>query len=748
MRDVVAPANLVDYRARSTAFAGLAGYAFQSSNLTGAGRPDRLLGESVTANYFRLLGVSPALGRDLVAEDDRPDADGVVILSHDCWERRFGGDPALLGRTILLDDRPTAVIGILPAGFASPSQLAMPDRVEFYVPAAYPAELLANHGDHEIRVLGRLKPGATIVAAQAELDVISAALAKQYPHSNRGVRAVVAPLRDDMVRNVRTSLLILLGAVGLIVLITCVNVANLMLVRAASREHETAVRFALGASRGRVVRQFLVESLVLSAAGCAAGVLLGSVMMRVLSLAAPREIPRIDGITMDWRVLAVSAAVAVLSGIVFGVLPAWQASRARPAQSLRGLARVAGARSHARWRAALTVAELAISLVLLVAAGLLLKSFVTVVGMDVGFRTENVLVANITLPEPRYATQLQRLQFFEELERRVAHLPGVESVAFANRMPLRGGWGSVVQIDGAGEAVHDASPSAPGARDIRLSASDFQAVSPGYSRTMGIALVRGRTLAANDRDGADVVAVVNQAFVRRFLGGTDPIGRRLRRYAAPWLTIVGVVGDIRRDGKTGEINPQVYLAAAQTRLYPVRLSDFAVRASGDPRSLLPAIQSAVWSVDKDQPVTNVRTLDEIIELSVRQRRFQVLLLLIFAGVALALSLVGIFGVLAYIVSQRTSEFGIRLALGAPSRTILSLVMRRAAGLIASGVLIGTAGAWSLTRYLESLLFEVRAHDAGTYVATALLLVVVSVLASVVPARRAARVDPIIALRYE
>jgi putative ABC transport system permease protein len=733
-RITVAPANLVDYQNRSTAFGGLAGHAIAASNLIGSGSPERLWGENVTANFFRLLGVSPVHGRDFLAEDDRPDAVPVVILTHESWQLRFGADVRILGRKILLDDRPFQVIGILPPGFQSPSQFGLAERIEFYVPAAYPRDLLANHADHEIRVLGRLRPGVSVRSAQAELDLISAALARQFPASNRGIRAVVASLHDDLVRNVRTSLLILLGAVGLIVVITCVNVANLLLVRATSRQHETSVRFALGASRGRIVRQFLAESLLLSVAGCGAGVLLGTVMMRLLVLAAPPDIPRLDATTMDWRVFAVSAVVAALSGIAFGLLPAWQASRARPAGSLKGMGRVSGGRSPLRWRAALTVAEVSISLVLLVAAGLLLKSFVTVVGVDLGFRTDNVLAANINLPEMRYRTPDQRLQFFEQLEQRITGLPGVQAIAFANRMPMRGGWSSGVFLESRGDRVYE---------------SDFQAVSPGYFSTLGISLVRGRLLAPGDRDGQPAVAVVNQAFARQLFPNQDPIGRRLRRSSqAPWITIVGLVYDIRRSGKTGEITSQVYLAAMQTKLYPVRLADLAVRTSGDPRPLLGAIRAAVWALDGDQPVTNVRTLEEIISASVAERRFQMLLLMVFAGVAVALGIVGIFGVLAYTVTQRTAEFGIRLALGAQSRTILALVLRQACVLIGAGVAIGLAGAWGLTRYLQSLLFEVQPHDVMTYVITAALLVLVSLLASAIPASRGARVDPLVALRYE
>jgi putative ABC transport system permease protein len=387
-----------------------------------------------------------------------------------------------------------------------------------------------------------------------------------------------------------------------------------------------------------------------------------------------------------------------------------------------------------QWRAALTMAEVSISLVLLIGAGLLLKSFVTVLGVDLGFQPSNVLAANINLPEMRYATPPERLQFFEALEERIVALPGVQSVAFANRLPMRGGWGSGAFLDVAEDQLHE---------------SDFQAVSPGYFATLGIRLRRGRLLERGDRADRPGIAVVNEMFARRFLPGRDPIGRRLRRGPEmPWITIVGVVTDIRRSGKTGDITPQVYLAAAQTGLYPVRLADVAVKASGDPRQMVPALRAAVWAIDKDQPLTNVRTLDEVISTSLAERRFHLLLLALFAGVAVALAVVGVFGVIAYGVAQRTAEFGVRLALGATSLTILTLVLRQALMLIGIGTVAGLAGAFVLTRYVQSLLFDVQPHDAATYALTALLLVVVSTIASAIPAARGAKVDPLVALRYE
>ncbi|HMC62570.1 MAG TPA: FtsX-like permease family protein, partial [Candidatus Solibacter sp.] len=423
-------------------------------------------------------------------------------------------------------------------------------------------------------------------------------------------------------------------------------------------------------------------------------------------------------------------AIATLTGIAFGIVPAWQASRTRPAESLKSSERKTGGKSQVRWRSALTVAEVALSLILLVGAGLMLKDFVQVMGVDLGFQPDRVLAMNIALPELHYRTADLRLRFFQQLEERVRALGGVQSAAFANRMPMRGGWGTSISLDDEKVTVQ----------------TDSQAVSPGYFGTMGIPLVRGRLLVAADRAGQPYVAVVNQAFVRQFLPNADPIGHRVRRFQ--WGVIVGVVNDIRRAGKTGQITPQMYLPAAQTDSYPVRLADFAVRTAGDPHQLINAIQQQVWAIDKDQPVTAVRTMDEIITLSVAERRFQTLLLLLFAAVAVGLAMIGIFGVLSYSVSQRTSELGIRIALGAQPASILGLVMKQAGWLIGAGVAVGLGGAYVLTRYLESLLFNVKPNDWRTYAAAVLLLAAVSAAASLIPARRGSRVDPIVALRYE
>ncbi len=733
-RTTVSLANLLDYRQQNTSFEGLASTDFAALNLTGIGRPERINGEAVSWDYLQLLGAKPAMGRDFLPEDDQEGAPKVVILSHDFWQNRLGGDTAVLSHSLMLDGHPYQVIGVLPRGFRTPKEFAVPTPSEILVPGAYSRQLLANHGDHEVNVVGRLKAGVSLRTAQAELDHISATLAARYPRSNGNMRAAIAPLQDDLVSDLHDSLWALLGASGFIVLITCVNVANLLLVRAIARRHEASVRLALGASRMRMVRQFLAESVILAAAGCIAGVVLGAVLMRVVISMAPQNIPQIHSVAMDWRVFLVCAALATLCGLIFGIAPAWQASDAKPAESLKSTARTAGGRAQARWRAFLTVAEVALSLVLMVGAGLLLKSFVRVMGVDLGFQPDRVLAMSVNLPDLHYGTAEQRLQFYEQLEPRVSALPGVQSVGYANRMPLRGGWASGIEIETDRGVFHD---------------SDFQAVSPGYFPTLGIPLLEGRLLTAADRDGAPDIAVVNQAFARQFLNGADPIGRRFRRGSgAPWVEIVGVVGDIRRGGKTEEIRPEAYLSAAQTKLYPVRLADLAVRTSGNPRSLVNAIQEQIWALDKDQPITNVRTLEEILSSSAALRRFQTLLLMVFAGVAVLLAMIGIFGVLSYSVSQRAPELGVRMALGASPRAILGLVLKQAGGLIGAGIVLGVGGALALTRYLESLLFGVRITDWQSYAAAAVLLAALAVAASLVPAARGAKTDPIAALRCE
>jgi putative ABC transport system permease protein len=733
-RNSVAPANLMDYRSGTTAFEGLAAVDALAMNLTGIGTPERITGERVTANYFSVLGVAPELGRTFTEAEDGEGSDRVVVLAHSFWQRHLGGDQSVIGQTLTFDSRPFVVIGVMPPAFQPATQYVQTVPVEFFVPAQYSKELLHSHGDHEVAVIGRLKSGVDLQTARAQLDSVSEGLAQRFPDSNRGVATGSAPLRDDIIRDVGDGLRALLAASGLIVLITCINVANLLLVRAVGRRHETSVRLALGGGRGRIVRALLTESLLVAMMGCAAGVVLGRALMRLLVSVAPASIPRLDAVNLDWRVFALAAAIALITGLVFGLAPASQAWRARPAESLKGSERHGGSKVHARWRGILTVVEVALSLVLAVGAGLFLKSFTRIMGMDLGFQTDRVIAMNVNLPVKRYPNADQRFAFFDQLETHLRALPGVQAVAFANRLPMRGGWGTGIQMD-------NVSPNLP--------APDSQAVNDGYFETLGIPLVRGRLLIPGDRKGQPYVAVVNLAFSRLYLNGGDPIGKRFRRGpTGMWFNIVGVVNDVRRRGKTGDVRPQIYLPAAQTDGYPVFLADLAVRTQGDPHRLLKAIQQEVWSLDKDQPITAVRTMDEIVSQSVAEQRFQMMLLTVFAGVAVTLAMIGVFGVLSHSVNQRMNEIGVRIALGASPANILGLVMKQAGGLVASGAILGLAGAWAVTRLVGHLLFHVEAHDAATYVGAVAALVLVALVAATIPARRGARVDPVVALRYE
>jgi putative ABC transport system permease protein len=589
--------------------------------------------------------------------------------------------------------------------------------------------------------VARLKPGVSMEAARADLKVIQSRLARQFPDTNKDMHPAISLLRDDIIKDASSAMWALLGASGLLVLITCVNVANLLLVRAAGRRRESSVRLAVGASRLRLIRQSMAESLLVAAAGCAAGIALGRLFMSALVALAPAEIPRIHSVAMDWGVFAVAAAVATLIGFAFGMAPAWQTSQAHPVEALKTAARGTAAKAQVRWRAALTVTEVALSLVLLVGAGLLLRSFAAITGVDLGFQPGHVLAMNINLPDLRYKTAALRVQFFDELERRVRALPGVQQVAYANRMPMRGSWRSGFQLENAPDRSLNPSLNP-------VLTSDFQAVNSGYFETLGIALVRGRRLTPHDREGEPPVAVVNQAFSRAFLKGADALGRVFLYGENVRVQIVGVVTDIRRGGKAADVLPEVYLAAAQTSLYPVRVADFAIRASGDPLLLVNAVRQQVLAIDKDQPVTNVRTMEEIIDASVAQRRFQTFLLLVFAAVAVALALIGIYGVLAYSVAQRTQELGIRIALGANPRSVIALVLRQAGVLIAAGIAMGVLGSLALTRYVQSLLFQVQTTDWHTYAAAIGLLALAGAMASLVPAVRGARVDPMVALREE
>jgi putative ABC transport system permease protein len=735
-RASVAPGNLADYR-KAAGFSGIAGHAARVRVVTGTAEPEALRTEEVTENYFSVLGIAPALGRPFSREETLPEGPRAVILSDAFWQRRFGGDEAVLGRSILVDGRPHQIVGIMPAGFRSVFDFVPGDPVSFWVAAAYPAELLANRADHQIRLVARLADGGSLEAARSELAAVSEALAKTYPGTNEGVRTAMQPLGADIVRNVRISLVIQFATVGLILLIACVNVANLLLARGVGRRREIAVRFALGATRFRVVTSLVTESLVLAGAASALGVVLAIWIKNLLIAAAPESIPRLAGVTIDGRVLLYTIVVGTATGLIFGLIPAWQAGHSRPVDALTGAGRVVAGTTVMRWRNALMLAQIALSAVLLVGAGLMIKSLQRLNSVPLGFETSRVIALRVMLPEARYANQDARYRFFDALETRVTALAGVETVGFANNLPLRGGWGGgfgIVGIPMPTRGYH---------------AADFQAVSPGYFKTLGIRLERGRLLDATDTPAGQPVAVVSRLFEQRFLNGESAIGRRIQRDPkAPEIAIVGVVQDVRRDGKTSDVEPQVYLPAAQTKIYPVRLSDIAIKARGNPIDLLPAIRAAVWEIDPEQPLTNVRTLDDILVAASADRRFQALLFSMFALLALVLASIGTYGVVSYVVSQRTPEIGVRIALGATIAQIYRWLLVRVAAIVIAGAAVGLIAARWLGQYVSSLLFQVTVGDAPSYALAAGVLISVALGASVLAGRRATRVNPTLALRYE
>ena len=735
-RIAVAPANLADYAARVRSLASLAAYTSVGRNLTGTGTAERLLGEEVTANYFSTLGVSPILGRAFTAEENTAGRERVAIISHALWQRRFGGTPDVLGKTLHVGET-YEIVGVMPADFEALSQPGAVEPYSMWLPIVFEPDVLSSRTEHIVQGVARLAPGATVAAASQELAAVSEAQAREFPDMGTA-RGALAPLRADQVSDVRTMLIVLLAAVGLVLLVACVNVAGLLLVRALGRRREMAVRFALGASRNRVVLEQVVQSLVLAAAGGAAGVLLGWATTRGLVAIAPASLPHIQHAGLDGRVLAFTVVTVIVTGLIFGAWPALQAARIDPVDALKdGERSVAGA-WVVRRRGALLVAEVALSAVLLVGALLMIRSMMALERVDLGFNPQNVLAATVALPPNRYATPEARLKFFESLEARLRQTPGVTDVAFGNRLPLRGDWISGMVMDG----------------DPTFLQAGFQAVSPDYFTTFGIPLKRGRALAAGDRHGSPGVALVNEAFGRTLLGGASPIGLVIRRGPGmPPITVVGVVGDVRRTGRTdetgtraAEVVAQVYLPAAQTALYPLHLRDIAVRISPDAAGVQAAMRNAVTALDPDQPVTTVRTLDDSLAIGAAQKRFQTSLFVLFAFVAFGLAIVGVYGVIAYSVSQRSAEIALRLTLGATKPGIVIDIMRRTGVIVAAGVFAGLAVALLSSRMLTSLLFEIAPTDPVTYVATAAGLLLAGVAAGGLAGLRATKVNPMTALK--
>jgi putative ABC transport system permease protein len=733
----VAPGNFLDWKEQNTVFERLVAYKGSSLNLIGTGDPERLRALNVTEGFFAMLGAQPQLGRDFLAEEDQVGHNNVVILSYGLWQSRFSGDPKILNQTITLNRQAYTVIGVMPATFHFGSG---ENELDLWTPMAFTEEQAQNHGGHGLVAIGQLKPGVTVDQARAEMSAIAGRLAAQYP-VDIGWDVKIMPLLEFSVRSIKPALLVLLVAVAFVLLIACANVANLLLARAAGRQKEIATRTSLGASRWRIVRQLLTESLLLSLLGGALGLALAKWGMDLLLTLAPPDLPRLNNISLDGRALAFTATITLLTGVIFGLVPALQCSKPNLNETMKDAGRgsTEGGRRQ-RIRSTLVVLEVATALVLLVGAGLMIKSFWQLQKVDPGFNPDNALTVQVSLPKTKYPEESQQVAFFQQLIERVATLPGVQSAGAGHVVPLSGNdFVLAFEIDGR-------PPLQPGVTQ----STNYYSVSADYFKAMGIPLRRGRVFTERDIKDSPRVAVINETMAKKIFPDEDPIGKRItfdnRQKENPeWFEIVGIVGDVKQYGLDQVTTMQTYEPYIQQTFPYMTL---VVRTTGDPTNLNAAIRSEVLKLDKEQPTTNFKTLNEFFSISIAQQRFSVVLLGVFAVVALVLSAVGIYGVLSYAVTQRTHEIGIRVALGAGRGDVLRLVVGQGMLLTVIGVAGGLGAAFALTRLMASLLFGVTATDAVTFASVASLLLAVALLACYIPARRATKADPLVALRYE
>jgi putative ABC transport system permease protein len=722
--------NFTDWRAQNHVFEDIAAYQGGTYSLVGAGEPEQVPGARITQGLFEVLGVSPTMGRTITADEDRPETNNAVLISHNLWERRFASAESAVGQSLIVNGLPRTIVGVMPVGFK------FPDTAELWVPMAL-NEKLWTRNDHGLRAVARLKPNTTIEQAQAEMNNVARRIEEQHPVTNEGMGVAVISLRDRLVGDYRQALLILLGVVGFVLLIACANVANLLLARSSARHQEFALRAALGASRARIVRQLLTESTLLSLLGAGFGVLLAVWGRNLLLAAIPGDMPFWMKFDLDLRVLGFTFGVSFLTGIVFGVVPALQGSRTDVNDALKEGGR-SRSTTHNRLRNLLVIAEVALSLVLLVGAGLMLRSFAKLQQVNSGFNPEHVLTVQVPLSRAKYPEGPQQTAFFKELVTRVGAVPGALSVAAITDLPLTGGWGRSLTIEGYPVLSVGQAPMI-----------NHAVVTPNYFRTMGIPLIEGRDFTEADAAKGLPVTIVDERLARQYWPGASALGRRIRfgppESNEPWHTIVGVAGVVRHERLDKDTRQSIYVSYQQI---PDRVMTLAIRTADDPGNLAAAVRREVLALDKDQPVTNVLTMSEVVSRSVWQQRFYTMLFGIFASLALALAAVGIYGVMSYAVTQRTQEIGIRMALGARAIDVLKLVIKNGMAMIMIGVVIGLGGAMALTRLLATLLFGVTPTDKVTFVVVSGVLIVVALIACYIPAQRATKVDPLVALRYE
>ncbi len=742
LRNGISAMNYLDWRTKSGSFESMAAMSGGSVTLSGVNEPQELRGSRVSASYFDILRSRPAMGRTFRPDEDQPGKEQVAVLSHKLWESRFGADAGIVGRSILLNGKPCTVIGVMPGGSAFDRSFT-----EIWMPLAFePKNLTRNF--HWLRAVGRLKSGVSLEQAQAEMNIIGAQIAKDYPDSNKGWGVTVDRFQDQVVnQDLRKSLYVLLAAVGAILLIGCANLANLTLARGASRQREVAIRASLGAGRWRLVRQFLTESVLLSCCGGVFGLALGYAMLAGLRLLLPPFfLPREAQVGVDWRVMLFTLGIAVLTGIVFGSAPAWQAAKPDLAAAMKDGGRGSSTGSaRKRLRSALVVSEVALAFILLTGAGLLIRSFLRLQQVDMGFDSTNVITMGLPMAANKYTDGAQMTAYVRQVIDRLESIPGVRDVAATSALPLQG-WSYGMWFQIAGQQAVDRA---------NRPACFFKMVTPSYFQSLGIKFRKGRGLTNQDVKGSPPVIVINETMAKRYFKGQEPIGKQILIQdiipgkaelgpEVPW-EVVGVIADEKINGLDDDKSAGVYAPYAQS---PTLGVDLVVRGALDPLGLRKAIETEVHHINKDQPLINIKTLEAIKAESVGSSRLRTILLGVFAGIALLLAPIGIYGVISYSVVQRTHELGVRSALGASGGELLRLVIGGGMMLAGIGVALGVAGAFALTRLLASLLFGVTATDPLTMSAVVVILGSVALLACLIPARRAAKVDPMVALRYE
>ena len=734
-RNEVTVANYLDWRAQNRTFEQLGIYRWWSTNLTGANSPERVQGFQVTPNFLDIVGVKPLLGRGFSGEEDQPGKDAVALLTYSLWQRRFAADPDIVNKTIETNGVVRTVIGVMPPEFNYPK------GAEIYAPLTITPELTRNRINHSYLGIGRLKPGVSLAGARADLDTIASQLEKQYPETNTGRGVVIYPILQDTVRMYSTALWVMMAAVGFVLLIACANVANLMLARAAGRQREIAIRSALGASRFRIIRQLLTESVLLGVLGGMLGILVGYWGVDAVRAANPAEAARFapgwNHLGINLPVLTFTLLLSVLSGVLFGLAPAWQRSKPDLNSSLKEGGRQGATGSH-RLRGLLVVSEVALSLMLLISAGLLIRSFLQLVKTDAGFNSDSLLTMNLVLPAARYKEEPQRAAFYSELLRRVEALPGVEVAAAVNHLPLGGSNSST-------SFLIEGLPEPPPGQET---SGRYRVCTPNYFKAMGIPVLKGRAFTDQDRAGSPPVIIVNETLARKYWPNTDAIGKRMRYTGPleqnPWMQVVGVVKDVKHEMNL-PITEDFYVPHAQDAWQSMVL---VAKTKVDPAAMAAPIRQQVWAIDKDQPVFDVKTMREVRAISLTLYSFSSVMLSIFAGVALLLAAIGIYGVMFFAVTQRTQEIGIRMALGARTTDVLKLIVRHGMLLALIGAAAGLAGAFAMTRLLASLLFGVTPTDVWTFSLVTTGLLMVALAACFIPARRATKVDPLVALRYE